>query len=52
MPARYQVTACVEPVACTIAVAMVGANAPPAIAPMAYEIETPEKRMLAGKSSV
>ncbi len=52
MPARYHVTDIVVPVACTSAVAMVGANAPPAIAPIAYEIDTPEKRMLAGNSSV
>ena len=30
---------------------MVGANAPPRIAPIAYEIETPENRIEAGKSS-
>ena len=51
MPARYHVTDQVEPVACTSAVAIVGANAPPMIAPIAYEIDTPEKRMDAGKSS-
>ena len=51
MPARYHVTDTVEPVACTSAVAMVGAKAPPRIAPIAYEIETPEKRMDAGNSS-
>ncbi len=51
MPARYQVTPVVEPVACTIACAIVGAKAPPRIAPIAYEMETPEKRMDAGNSS-
>jgi galactokinase/mevalonate kinase-like predicted kinase len=30
---------------------MVGANAPPTMAPIAYEIETPENRMDAGNSS-
>ena len=38
----------VPPVALTRAAAMSGANAPPRIAPSAYEIETPEKRMDAG----
>ena len=52
MPARYHVTETVEPVACTSACAMVGAKAPPTIAPMAYEIETPENRMDAGNSSL
>ena len=30
---------------------MVGAKAPPRIAPIAYEMETPEKRIEAGNSS-
>ena len=41
----------VDPVAATSAAAIVGANAPPRIAPIAYEIDTPEKRMDAGNSS-
>ena len=52
IPARYHVTESVEPVDWTIHWAIVGANAPPRIAPIAYEIETPEKRMDAGNSSV
>ena len=51
MPARYMVTDVVVPVACTRAVAMVGANAPPRIDPIAYEMETPENRIDAGNSS-
>lgn len=39
------------PVALTSAWAMVGAKAPPRISPRAWEIETPEKRTLAGKMS-
>ena len=51
IPARYHVTDIVVPVTFTSASAIVGAKAPPRIAPMAYEIETPEKRMDAGNSS-
>ena len=40
------------PVEATSHAAMVGANAPPRIAPIAYVIETPEYRIEAGNSSV
>lgn len=48
IPARYHVTAVVEPVALTSAAAISGAKAPPAIAPIAYEMATPENRIEAG----
>jgi hypothetical protein len=51
MPARYHVMPVVDPVAWKIAWAISGENAPPRIAPSAYEIETPENRMDAGNSS-
>lgn len=49
--ARYAVIATVEPVALNSDLAIVGANAPPMIEPMAYVIDTPEKRTDAGNSS-
>ena len=51
IPARYHVTDVVLCVACTSAWAMVGANAPPRMAPIAYEMDTPENRIDAAKLS-
>src|SRR5699024_10453065 len=52
MTMMYTAIPLVEPVASSRPCPMVGANAPPITVPMPYEMETPEKRIFAGKSSV